>query len=130
MRHTCGYHQHRVFKLIGYTLVQLTAMDEADAFFTQTIVGAPFTVLLGQRRRPDHLSGEGLEIDLGSGDKRLTRLWQEWIVLSHACDPIGQPRVRPGRLRRLMERHALWIALLGLTSLLITLAYWGFLRWN
>ncbi|EWS64559.1 hypothetical protein Y695_02197 [Hydrogenophaga sp. T4] len=27
-------------------------MDEADAFFTQTIVGAPFTVLLGRRIQP------------------------------------------------------------------------------
>ena len=27
-------------------------MDPTDAFFTQTVVGAPFTVLLGRRRQP------------------------------------------------------------------------------
>lgn len=105
-------------------------MDDADAFFTQTIVGAPFTVSLGRRRRLLDGSKEGLELDLQSGESRLTRLWQDWIVLSHACDPVGQPRLRPGRLRRLLERHALWIALLGLLSLAGAGIFWGVMRWS
>jgi hypothetical protein len=60
----------------------------------------------------------------------LSPIWQEWVVLSHACDPVGQPRVRPGRLRRVLERHALWIALLGLLALLASAAFWGAMRWS
>jgi len=105
-------------------------MDEADAFFTQTIVGAPFTVLLGRRIQPGSGERQGLEMDLATGENRLTRVWQEWVVLSHACDPVGQSRLRPGRLRRLLERHALWIAVLGLLSLAGSLVVWGLTPWS
>ncbi len=106
-------------------------MDPADAFFTQTVVGAPFTVLLGRRRLPGHAGGrEGLEVDLSTGRFRLTRLWREWIVLSHACDPVGQPRPRPGRLRARLERHALWVAMSGLLALSASAVSWGLLLWK
>jgi hypothetical protein len=105
-------------------------MDEADAFFTQTIVGAPFTVMLGRRIRTGSGEVQGLETNLTTGENRLTRVWQEWIVLSHACDPVGQSRRRPGRLRRLMERHALWIAVLGLLSFTGSLVFWGITQWS
>jgi hypothetical protein len=107
-------------------------MDETDAFFTHTIVGAPLSVLLGRRQglpdNPAHTAG--LTVNMARGESGLSRVWNEWIVLSHACDPVGQPRVRPGKLRRVLERHALWIALLGLLSLLGTAAFWGIQQWN
>jgi hypothetical protein len=105
-------------------------MDDSDVFFTQTIVGPPFTVLMGRRQTKTSRSPEGLELDLATGESRLTRLWREWLVLSHANDPAGQTRRRPGRVRRLMERHALWIALLGLTSFASSLIVWGLTAWN
>ena len=105
-------------------------MDETDAFFTQTVVGVPFTAMMGRRRLPGSRSTEGISVDLRTGEGGLTRAWQDWVVLSHACDPVGQPRLRPGRIRRVLERHALWLALLGLCSLLISLGLWGAMLWN
>jgi len=103
-------------------------MDETDAFFTHSIVGAPQSVLLGRRLGPREPAGQGLTLP-PDGRPGLTRLWQDWVVLSHACDPVGRPRLRPGPLRRSLERHALWIALLGLLSLLGSAAFWGVQRW-
>ena len=105
-------------------------MDETDAFFTHTIVGAPLSVLLGRRQGLPDSQTAGLSVEMTGGDNRLSRVWTEWIVLSHACDPVGLPRVRPGRLRRVLERHALWIALLGLLSLFGTAAFWGYPWWS
>ena len=105
-------------------------MDPTDAFFTQTVVGAPFTALLGRRRTPGQPSPEGLTIHLASGEQLLTRLWRDWIVLSHACDPVGVPRLRPGKLRGWLERHALWLAVLGLGSLVVSCVIWGAMLWK
>jgi hypothetical protein len=105
-------------------------MDQTDAFFTQTVVGAPFTALMGRRRTPGQAGAEGLDVDLGNGEPRLTRMWREWVVLSHACDPVGVPRLRPGKFRRVLERHALWLAVLGLASLLASAVLWGATQWK
>lgn len=105
-------------------------MDPTDAFFTQTVVGAPFTALLGRRRVPGQAGSEGLDVLLSTGEHRLTRLWRDWIVLSHACDPVGLPRLRPGKLRGWMERHALWMAVFGLASLVATAVFWGVMLWK
>lgn len=105
-------------------------MNETDAFFTQTVVGPPLSVLLGRRVDPKAVVHEGLAVDLSSGQSRLTSAWQDWVILSHACDPAGQARIRPGRLRRLLERHALAIALLGLLALLGSAIFWGFVSWS
>lgn len=105
-------------------------MDPTDAFFTQTVVGTPFTVLLGRRLNLHDSAFQGLDVNLATGENRLTRLWQEWIVLSHDSDTPGVPRKRPGRLRRWLERHALWLALLGLAALLATAAFWGMTLWK
>ncbi|MDQ7744339.1 hypothetical protein [Hydrogenophaga pseudoflava] len=104
-------------------------MDPTDAFFTQTVVGAPFTVLLGRRRQPGGTGAEGLQVDLATGESRLSRLWNEWALLHHATPP-GSARMRPGRVRRLMERHALWMAALGLLSLTGSAISWGVLLWK
>jgi hypothetical protein len=104
-------------------------MDETDAFFTQTVVGPPFTVMMGRRRSHAGPDREGLSANLQTGESRLTQMWMDWVVLSHACDPVGQPRLRPGRVRRILERHALWLAVVGLSALLATLGFWGVQRW-
>lgn len=105
-------------------------MDETDAFFTQTVVGAPFTVMMGRRRLPGTPGAEGIAIGLRTGERVLTSLWQDWVVLSHACDPVGHTRRRPGRARRVLERHALWLAVLGIGSFLVSLVLWGAMLWN
>lgn len=104
-------------------------MTEADAFFTQTIVGAPLSVLLGRRVARPASGGEGLQARMDSPDTSLTPSWREWVINTRACAPVGQPRPRPGPWRCRLERHAFWIAGLGLLSLAASGAMWVFLRW-
>jgi hypothetical protein len=105
-------------------------MDATDAFFMQTVVGAPCTVMLGRRMDLHDSALQGLELHLATGESRFTRLWQEWLVLSHDGDAPGIPRKHPGRLRRALERHALWVAVVGLGSLLMSAGFWGFVLWT
>lgn len=104
-------------------------MDPTDAFFTHTIVGAPLTVLLGRRQTLSGPSTDGVEVDLARGRYRLSDTWSEWAVLSHACDPVGHPRMRPGPVRRWLERRALLIALAGLLALAGSAVFWGVQAW-
>ena len=105
-------------------------MNETNAFFTQTVVGDPFSVSLGQRLTREQASQNGLVIDFDTGESRLTQAWRDWWVLSHASDAAGLPRLRARGLRRWLERHALWVALLGLTSLLASALVWGMMFWR
>jgi len=105
-------------------------MDETDAFFTHTIVGAPLTVLLGRRQTHPVHQAQGLHLNPATGQTRLSQLWQDWIVLSHACDPVGLPRARPGRIRRVLERHALLLALTALLSMAVTAVFWSLWLWD
>jgi hypothetical protein len=100
-------------------------MDETDAFFTHTIVGAPFSVLLGRRQSPSVPSHEGLQVPLADGAAGLSEGWRNWALLDHLDTPAGQPRRRPKRLRRWLERHALLIALLGLLMLAGSAVFWA-----
>ncbi|TNF61942.1 MAG: hypothetical protein EP306_05055 [Burkholderiales bacterium] len=104
-------------------------MDETDVFFTHTIVGAPFSVLMGRRLGEQDIRSRGLHVDPNSASTRLSDSWHDWWVLSHASDRAGRPRLRPGRGRRWLERHALWLALLGLTLSLLSAAFWLFTLW-
>ena len=104
-------------------------MTEADAFFTQTIVGAPMSVLLGRRVARPVADGEGLQAAMAADDVSLSPSWREWIINTRACAPVGQPRARPGPWRCRLERHAFWIAALGLGSLAASALVWGLLRW-
>lgn len=100
-------------------------MDETDAFLTHTIVGAPFSVLLGRRQSPAKVSTQGLEVSLGKASVGLTDGWRSWAVLTHIESPAGTPRQRPRRFRRWLERHALVIALTGLLMMLGSAVFWA-----
>ncbi len=101
------------------------AMDETDAFFTHSIVGAPFSVLLGRRQGIAPASTQGLEVSLARGNVGLSEGWRSWVVLDHLDTPAGTPRRRPKRLRRWLERHALLIALLGLVMVMGSAVFWA-----
>ena len=105
-------------------------MNETDAFFTHAIVGPPQSVILGRRLTADAARKDGLHIDLASGHNQLSTLWSEWVVLSHATDDTGKPRMRPGRLRGMLERHALLIALAGLLALATAGTLLGMQLWT
>jgi hypothetical protein len=100
-------------------------MDETDAFFTHSIVGAPFSVLLGRRQNPSASSTQGLQVPLAKGAVGLSEGWRSWAVLDHLDTPAGTPRRRPKRLRRWLERNALIIALLGLLMVLGSVVFWA-----
>ncbi|MDM7942669.1 MAG: hypothetical protein QUV35_08575 [Hydrogenophaga sp.] len=103
-------------------------MDETDAFFTHTIVGAPFSVLLGRRQAPASVSTQGLEVSLADGRAGLSEGWRSWALLDHLDLPAGTPRRRPKRLRRWLERHALLIAVSGLLMVLGSALFWGLMQ--
>ena len=105
-------------------------MNQADAFFTQTIVGAPLTVLLGRRVVIPTWTGEGLQAKMGTGEVVLSPGWRDWMMNARASAPVGQPQFRPGAWRRRLERHAFWIALLGLVSLGASAVTWSLLPWT
>jgi hypothetical protein len=92
-------------------------MDEQDAFFTQAVVGAPFSVLLGRQMSAGALQAQGIELQPTDGSTRLSPAWQPWVLERTAALAAGVPRLRPRALRRWLERHALLIALFGLCSL-------------
>jgi len=94
-------------------------MDEQDAFFTQAVVGAPFSVLLGRQMSPPALKAQGIELPVDGGAPRVSPAWQPWVIERLASLPAGVPRPRPRGLRRWLERHALAIAWLGLASLIV-----------
>lgn len=106
-------------------------MSDPDAFFTQTIVGAPMSVLLGrQLSRSGERESEGLRIDLAAGTNVLSPSWKSWIITTQACAPVGVPRMRPSRWRRWLERYALVIAAAGLLGLLASALHWSLTSWR
>jgi hypothetical protein len=92
-------------------------MTDNDAFFTHTIVGAPFSVLLGRRRSGQDAAAAGIEVDLAGAEVRLGTPWQDAFILGRAADTRGRPRRRPGTALRWLERHALLVAAAGLAAL-------------
>ncbi len=105
-------------------------MSETDAFFTQTIVGTPMSVLMGRQMRPSSdRASEGLQIDLAAGTGALSLSWRSWVITTQACAPVGIPRMRPAHWRRWLERYALVIAAAGLLSWLATAVYWSLMLW-
>lgn len=112
-----SHHDTLANVITGYNMATLGPMDDTDAFFTHTIVGEPRSLLLGRRLRPAQLAQHGIEVPMEMHPPRLSKAWQDWIILRHDDDAPGTPRPRPGTARRLMERHALVIAFIGLAAL-------------
>ena len=104
-------------------------MNETNAFFTQTIVGAALSVPLGHSLTKEQVAQQGLTVDFETGETRLTQTWRDWWALGPGADSDGQPRLWPRGVRRWLERHALWLALLGLTSLLASVVVWRTMFW-
>ena len=105
-------------------------MDDTDAFFTQTIVGAPFSVRLGRTLQHSQPSAQGLEVHLQRPETRLSRAWQDWVALCHASHRTGQPHRLPGRVQLWLERHSTRLALLGLFSTVLSAVSWGVMLWK
>ncbi|MBD3892920.1 hypothetical protein [Hydrogenophaga sp.] len=105
-------------------------MNQTDVFFTHTIVGAPLSVPLGRRLGPAQAQAQGLHVDLGRATQHFCQDWQGWLLLNHADNCPGLPRRRPGRWRRRLERHALWLAVLALLGLLASGVFWGAVAWR
>lgn len=99
-------------------------MNQVDVFFTQTIVGPPLSVVLGERVARPESAVPGVLVEPHSGRFRLDDAWRDWVQLSHAHDAPGTPRRRPGAVRRWLERHALTVALLNLASWAGAAAWW------
>ncbi len=97
-------------------------MTDFDAYFTQTIVGAPFSTVLGRRLSPAQAQAQGIEVPLDGSAARLTAAWRDWVIL-RGQDGGGLPHRKPTPLRRWVERQALVIAGLGLLTLLFTASW-------
>ncbi len=104
-------------------------MSDNDAFFTLSIVGTRQKVLMGRRMRPSDVQSDGLRVAMGVEHTHLSRLWHEHVLLATGRDAEGVPRPEPSRVRRWVERHALWIGALGLIGMAVTAVYWG-LQWQ
>lgn len=93
-------------------------MDDTDRYFTHTIVGAPFTLVLGKRAAPPVQAApvfSGVEVSARDGSRSLSALWRDDVLLRRPGDPwlAGTPRRWPGPRRLWVERHALWLAVSG-----------------
>ena len=92
-------------------------MADIDAYFTQTIVGAPFSVVLGERASAATVrAGMGVEVPLDGRAARMGDAWKQHMLLGagHA-GPFVRPLPSPQRLW--LERHALVIAGAGMLSI-------------
>ncbi|MBI3154170.1 MAG: hypothetical protein HYZ20_02050 [Burkholderiales bacterium] len=105
-------------------------MDDPDAFFTLTIVGAPTSLLLGRRLTPAERRAQGLDLDLATGGARLTEAWRDLALLQRGFDADGEPFRRPRRARRWLERHALLIGAAGAAGLAGSALLAGALLWR
>jgi hypothetical protein len=93
------------------------AMSETDQFFTLAIVGTPVSLLMGPRRAVPAHGTPGIEVHHDSGLSKLGERWRDAALLGSDTAKPGRPQRRPGRLRRIAERHALVIAGFGTSAL-------------
>lgn len=102
-------------------------MNRTDQYFTSTIVGQPVTLPLGApvtgpaAGTLTGISPGALTIDLRNARPSLADHWRDWVLLRTEAPP-GERWRRPGRLRRWLVRHSLWLGLLGWTLALALLA--------
>jgi hypothetical protein len=89
-------------------------MQDADLYFTQTIVGAPMTLPLGRPLRRAARHAAALEIDPRTGHAALTPGWQEWLDAHTQTEaPAGAAWRRPGALRRFLVRRTVLVSASG-----------------
>jgi hypothetical protein len=110
-------------------------MDDTDRYFTHTIVGAPVTLVLGERATPPAQAApvfSGVEVSARDGSRSLSAIWREDVVLRRPGDPwqAGTPRRWPGPGRRWVERHALWLGVSGWTAALAVAVTWVLTRFG
>lgn len=87
-------------------------MDQADVYFTSTIVGSPVTLVLGTPVSGPTATMGAMTIDLRASQPRFAENWRDWVLLSPQA-PAGQAWRRPGRLRGWLVRHSLWLMVAG-----------------
>jgi hypothetical protein len=102
-------------------------MTDEDMFFTTTIVGSALSLPLGDIPPKQARYDDGLQVGMLSGRRSLTTSWLDWLEIQGSYPYIGQPRRRPGALRRWVERYALFIAGLGvvLSILAVVTELWS-----
>jgi hypothetical protein len=92
-------------------------MTDEDMFFTTTIVGAALSLPLGDIPPKQARYDDGMQVGMLSGRRSLPKSWLDWLEIQGSYPYIGQPRSRPGALRRWVERYALLIAIAGVCML-------------
>ena len=89
-------------------------MNDTDLFFTQTIVGAPFSVTMGRRVHAPKRHAAGVRIDLDTGESQFGAAWNDWLQIHRPRLVLGRPVPAPGRVQLWLERQALLVLVIGL----------------
>jgi hypothetical protein len=90
-------------------------VSDIDAYFTQSIVGAPFSAALGRRAAAASERNVGVEIATDGTVAQLKGFWRDEVLIGASAAGPFLRRI-PSPQRRWLERHALVFALLGLAS--------------
>jgi hypothetical protein len=88
-------------------------MNDTDLYFTQTIVGAPRDVELGEPVNLPMYRKNGIEVDLRTGEGSLRHL-QNWLLTPSLFERSVKPRRATPGLREWVHRYSLVLGLLGL----------------
>jgi hypothetical protein len=90
-------------------------MNDTDLYFTQTIVGAPRDVEMGEPVNLPIYRKNGIEVDLRTGEGSLRHL-QNWLLTPSAHERAVTPRRATPGLREWVHRYSLLLGLLGLAA--------------
>lgn len=97
-------------------------MSDIDAYFTQSIVGAPFSAALGRRAAAASERTVGVEMATDGTVAQLKGFWRDEVLIGTSAAGPFMRRI-PSLQRRWLERHALVIAMLSLTFGVLSLLY-------
>jgi hypothetical protein len=91
-------------------------VTDVEHYFTQSIVGAPFSVVLGTRAPEAATAARGVEVSLEGGLARLSAFCKDELLIgTSATGPLVRRLSSPQR--RWLERHALLLAGAGILAL-------------